>query len=149
MNRLGPVGSDQRGAVGAAARAAWYLLETLRAFLRLRLLGLLTLEAIQHHRHRHDDEEIDDGRHEQEGDDVVDEVAVLKLAVVDREAELGKIRLAADGGDERRQEIFDKALNHAYEGSADDEADRHIDDIASEEKLLEAAERATGRAERL
>jgi len=87
-----------------------------------------------------DDDEVDDGGDEDEGDDGVDEGSVGDDAAVQMEDEGGEVGLAADGGDERGDDVGDEGGDDGGEGGADDDGDGEIDDIAAHEELFEAFE---------
>ena len=85
--------------------------------------------------HRLDDEEEHRGRDAQEGDQRVQEVAVPKHAVVDRErqpAEVGLPKIAATIG---VIDVGDKGRNQQSEGGADDDRNRQVDQVSAEQKL--------------
>jgi len=69
---------------------------------------------------------------------LVDKVADHELAAVERERDAGKIGLVHHRGDQRRQQILDECGYHGAEGGADHDTHGHVDDVAAQEKLLEA-----------
>src|SRR5438874_452600 len=83
--------------------------------LRRRIRGRLLVRAFDHGRVRDHHQEVDDGRDDQERQEHVDEVAVRELAVVDREIERAEVRLAADGGDQGRDQVLDEGGDDAAE----------------------------------
>src|SRR3954469_250941 len=105
--------------------------------LRTELLGLA------HARHdgvdRLDDEEEDRGGDEEEVDDVVDERAVAENAAIDRERLAAEVD-AADHADDRRDQVVDERLDDRGERDAQDERDRQLDEIASQQELAELLE---------
>src|SRR5437764_1486714 len=58
--------------------------------------------------HRLDNQEEEDRGDHEERDQGVDECAVEEVALVGREAEAAEVRLAADRGDQRRDEVGDE-----------------------------------------
>ena len=52
--------------------------------------------------------------------------------------ERGEVRHLHDCGDERCQQIFDERGDDRAERAADDDGDGQVDDVATEEKLLES-----------
>jgi hypothetical protein len=85
------------------------------------------------------DEVEDDGRDDDERDECVDERAVEEVAVVNREADVGEVVVAGDGGDQRRDQVSDERGDDRRERDAEDDADCGIDQAAAEQKLFKVA----------
>jgi len=79
-------------------------------------------------------EEVNGKGHEKESDRGVEEISHEERTPL----LCGKIRLANDGANERREEIFGEGTNDGAECSADDHANCEIDDVAAHDELLEA-----------
>ena len=95
----------RRGAVRALARLARDLAEALSARSRLCIVvGLLLSPRYEHVDRLHDEEEHGRGDGD-EGDQVVDEVAVREAAFVDREGQRGEVMLARDQSDDGREQV--------------------------------------------
>ena len=75
-------------------------------------------------------------RHDDEGDNGVDEVTVQKVAAVDGEFKAGKVWLATDGGDKWSDQTFNQIIDDFAKSGADDDSYSQIDDIAAQDKLL-------------
>src|SRR5439155_23985654 len=61
------------------------------------------------------------------------------LAAVDREVEIAEVGLAEDRGDQGGDQVLDQGLDDRSEGRPDDDADREVDDVPSQQKRLESA----------
>ena len=57
---------------------------------------------------------------------------------MNREMDSGKVRLAHDRRDERRQQVGGQRRDHAAKGRANHHAHRHIHHIAAQNELLKA-----------
>src|SRR5712691_6940109 len=90
-----------------------------------------------------DEQVVDHGGDDHEGQRGIDKAAVGEMALVDRERQLAEVRLPADGADERRDQVFDQRLDHRVESDADDYRDGKLDEIAAEPELPEAAHAAS------
>jgi hypothetical protein len=128
------------GAVGAAACVDGNLTEALGAFLCCGIgWGRVFAHARDQCVHRSDDEEINGAGGEQEGDGGVDKVADVEVAAVDRELEVGELfALADDRSDDRSEQVFREGSNDGGESRADDDADRHVHNVSTEDEFLES-----------
>src|SRR5207237_1649796 len=86
-------------------------------------------------------QEVDDGRDDEEVQRGVHEVPVQEPAAMDGKGEVGEIRLRAQGGDERGDEVLDQGMDHVPEGHADDDPHRQVDDVPAQHKGLEIVEK--------
>jgi hypothetical protein len=59
--------------------------------------------------------------------------------VVDGEGEVAEVGLAADGRDQRGDQVCHQGGHQGCEREADDDRDGEVDEIAAEQELLEAA----------
>src|SRR3954449_13399658 len=94
----------RRGTEGALACGGGDRRQAFRAVLGRRRLvrgGLVTLHQVVD---RHDDEEVDDCRDDQERDQRVDEQAVPEVRAVDAEEEPAEVRFPSDRREQRRDE---------------------------------------------
>ena len=73
----------------------------------------LGAHRVQQHVHGLDDEEEHHRRDDEERQQRVEEVAVGEAAAVDREGEARRSRLAADRGDQRRDDVLDERVDDA------------------------------------
>ena len=87
-----------------------------------------------------DDEEVNRGRDRDEGDQRVQEVAVEELGAVDREREIVEARLAEDRRHDRGDEVCHQRLHQSRERGADHEGDGKLDQVATDDEGLEAAQ---------
>ena len=56
-------------------------------------------------------------------------------------AEGGEVsRLADDGADQGREEVFGEGPDHGGEGGANDHADCHVDNVSTQDEFFEAAQ---------
>src|SRR6202158_1704703 len=129
-------GSEVGRAERAAGRCGWNVAEAARAVLHHRRRHRRRLVARPEPHVGHHDEEVHDHRDDQEGDHNVDEVAVRELAVVDREGETREVRLAEEGGDQRGDQVLDEGRDECSKSDADDDADRHVDQVAAKQQGL-------------
>jgi hypothetical protein len=74
------------------------------------------VEPVDHHVHRLDDQEEYGRADDDQGQCVVDEIAVGKDRVVDRETEPAEVGLPEQRGDQRVDEVPDQGLDDAGEG---------------------------------
>ena len=81
-----------------------------------------------------------DRRDDEERDERVEEVAVGEAAVVDREGEVAEVRLAADGGDQRRDDVLDERVDDGRERGADDDRDGEVDEVPAQDEAAEFLE---------
>ena len=95
-------------------------------------------KAVHQTHERKDNTGVDNEADDDEGDTLGDEKTIVESGSIDGEREfVGGIRRAnhtKEGGDERGDESIDEIL----EGLTDNDSDGEIDDIASEDKVLEA-----------
>jgi hypothetical protein len=85
-----------------------------------------------------DEDEVDDGSNEEEGNDGVHEVAVFDFAAVDVEDERGEVGLMNDGSNEWINDIGDEGIDDGGEGSADDDGNGKVHNIAAEDEVAKA-----------
>lgn len=64
-------------------------------------------------------------------------MAVVENAVVDGEAEIGKIGDGGDCADERGEDVADEGVDDAAEGGPDHDAYGEVEDVAAENELFE------------
>src|SRR5215813_10179384 len=88
-------------------------------------------------------EVVDDGGDDQEVEGDVDEVAVAEVTFVDGEDQVGEVRLPAQRGDQRCDQVLDQRLHDVAERHADHDRDREVDEVASHEELPEAGHSPT------
>src|SRR5436305_5252713 len=101
------------------------------------LFGLA--DAGHDHVDRLDHEEEHGGGDQHEVDDVVDELAVEKMAVVGREGLVLEVD-AADRPDDRRDQVVDERLDHGAEGDAHDDRHGQLDEVPPHEEIAELLE---------
>src|SRR4051812_40255410 len=131
------------GAVRAAPRVQRDRALALRAVARgpLVLLGPQPVALHEPVQGPHDEEEDRRGDN-QEGDHRVDELAVAKHAVVDRELQRAEVGLAPDGSDQRRDQVGDQRGHDGPERRADDDTHGEVDDVPPEDELAELGQHA-------
>src|SRR2546428_4135143 len=120
-----------RSAESAPACADRDVTQALSALLQGRVRRRLLLRPLHQCVDRHDYKEEDCSGDRDEREDLIDEVAVAKRAVVDREVQGSKVRFAEDHRDERRYEILHERKHDGTERRADDDGDSKIDDVSS------------------
>src|SRR3954452_24537148 len=124
---------------GTLARTGGDRRQALRALLRRGRLVGSRLVALHQAVDRYDDEEVDDRGEDQERDQRVEEHSVAEVRTVDGERQCAKVRLAADGGEQRRDEALRERGHEGEEGHADDHGDSEVDDVAAQKKFPETA----------
>jgi hypothetical protein len=85
-------------------------------------------------------EEIYGSGYDDERNERIDKISVQKLAPVDGEGQLGKIRLFCDGRDERRKQIFHERRDDRIECRPDHYTDRQIHHIPPQYEIPESLE---------
>src|SRR5262249_21618516 len=85
-------------------------------------------------------EDVEDERDDQEIDDLSDEDTEWDLLAVqgDRPLRIGLVS-RSDHGNQRHDYILDERVDDLGERSADDDADRDVDDVALEGEVAEVA----------
>jgi hypothetical protein len=81
---------------------------------------------------------IDRCRDQEKRDHGVNKIADGELAAVDCKDKRREVWLPYNRSDKRSDQILDERGNHRAECHSDDDADRHINDVATHQKLLEA-----------
>ena len=107
--------------------------------------GLRSLDAGHEGVGRQDDEEIDDGGHQEERDEGVEEVAVGDNSSVDVQDKVGEVRLADYGSDEGRDDVFDDRIDDGGECSTDDDGDCEIEYVATQDEITKTFEHGISR----
>ena len=87
---------------------------------------------------RHDEEEVHARCHQHERDHHGEKRAVPDVAAVDGEHQRVEVGLAKRDGDDRIDDVHDQRGDQSSEGSADDECDRKLNDVALVEKVTKA-----------
>lgn len=88
-----------------------------------------------------DDEEEDHRRDQTKRDNRIQQVTVGKYTLVDLERQILEGGIAANRGDQRRQQVLDKRRNNILERRAHHHRDREIDDVSPKDELLKRAQR--------
>ena len=83
-----------------------------------------------------DQEEYDQG-YDNEVNNIIDEIAVGNFGAPQCEGQAGEIDPADDQADQGHDDVTDQRGNDLAEGSADDDRDRQVHDIASHDKFFE------------
>ena len=126
------------GAVRAAASGDGNIAEALFARLgRGSRRGLAFVGTRRNGIHRHHNKEVDCSGDEHEADNRIDEVAEAENGLSDVPMDSGKVRLADQYRDQRRDDVLGERSYNGAERSAHDHADREIDDVTTHDKLLE------------
>jgi len=114
-----------------------------RAFLGRRFSGRRFFLETVHLLDQHEDREGHDG----EIQDGVDEHPVFEgdrlggLGFLpEGDGQIGKIDIAHDQADGRHDDVLDQGADNLAEGAADDDADRHVNNVAAHGKLFEFLE---------
>ena len=97
------------------------------------LVGPLRPDHGQEHRHRN----------EQEGEQVVEELAVGELAAPDAEGQFGEVELAEDR-EQGTDEVVHEGLDDRSECEPDDDADGEVERSCGEQVVTEVAQQAHG-----
>src|SRR5260370_20661061 len=135
-------GSEVRWAERATSGVCGDVAQAARAVRHLRLGRRGRLVSRLETRVGINDQEVKDGGDDEEGDDHVEEVAIQELALIDGEVETREVRLAEQGGDDRRDQVLHKGGHDSAKGDADYDADRHVDEVASGPECPETARHA-------
>lgn len=69
----------------------------------------------------------------------LNQVTDRKRDATERDAQARGIGLTAESADERGEDVFDDCLDNVAESRTDDDADRKLRDVATQNELLEAA----------
>src|SRR5579883_151460 len=122
----------------AAPRAPGNIAEAFRAGRGRGSRSLLGIKPGDERIHRQNDKEVHGEGDQQERDQRVDEVAVKKPAVVEREAQVREIRRADHRGNQRSKQVLYQRANEGPERHTDNDSHRHIHDVAAQQKILES-----------
>ena len=131
---------DGLGAELAARGGDGDVAEALGAGLGGYRFGYRRAESFQQILGGDDEEEVDDGSDKQKVDDCGEEVTVEDLASVDVAFEIAEVGLADDGSQERIDNFFSERGDDGREGSADDDGDSKINDVATQNEIAESFE---------
>ncbi len=113
------------------------LTEALRALFGGGVEWFLPVHARYQYVHRFYDKEEYCGSNQYERDQAVDEVAVHEDAVVDRKGKVGEVGCLGNGSDEWCEEVRHQCGDDRTECRADYHANRQVNDVSAQEKLLE------------
>src|SRR5271154_1683384 len=89
---------------------------------------------------RQNNEEINSRGNQEERNHGIDKITKGKNASVQRKSDRRKVGFSDEGCDQRSQQILGKRSHHRREGSANHHTNRHINHVATLNKLLESVE---------
>src|SRR5260370_2213632 len=132
---------QRRRAVGAARSHEWNAAQAIRAIARSgRRLHFLWLETSHQRVYRQHNQKVDDGSHDQEAKDRVEESAYRKLPpMINSDCQAGQ-GLIARNRDERRDNTPNEGLYNASEGGAYHEADCQIHYVAAQDECSKSTQ---------
>jgi hypothetical protein len=87
--------------------------------------------------HRADDEEEHNRRHDDEGDDVLDQDAVVENPMTDREMEVRERFVGRPRDGQDRQDQVDDVLDDDAKEHGDNHRNRQVDHVALQDEVLE------------
>jgi hypothetical protein len=125
----------QLGAVRAALRRQRNIAEAFRAcFCRRRDIGDGLLEASHQRVGRCHDKKVNSGCNQQKCDDGIEEVAKHHMVVLNGT----EVRFTHQVADERGEDILNERGYNRSESAADDDANRHIKDVAAQNEITKS-----------
>ena len=90
--------------------------------------------------HRGYHKEVHGRGNQEESHGGINKISDREFTAMHGEFDRGKIRLADQSGNQRREQVFGEGRNHRGESRTDHDADRHIHNITAKDELLESAE---------